>query len=270
MTDPGPTEDPNIDTDHRGHPMTTEDTGADTAGPGRPSPGPDAGGAGRSALIRWGRLLALVAIVAAALVGARSSGITNLDELTTTVDEAGLLAPVVFVGAYALLTVALAPGSVGSAAAGLLFGPVLGTVVTVIGATIGATAAFFLGRWLGRDAVRSIAGGGADRVDGFIGASPLKSVLALRLLPVLPFNLVNYGAGLTRLPARDYVLGTAVGIIQGSILFVTAGSSLDNPGSARFFVSVGLLAVFMVVSGLMVRSIARSDRTAVAVETTVD
>ncbi len=223
-------------------------------------PGSDPGESGQSALIRWGRLLILVAIVVATLAAARGSGITNLDELTATVDDAGPAAPVVFVGAYALLTVALAPGSVGSAAAGLLFGPVLGTVVTVIGATIGATAAFFLGRWLGRDAVRSIAGRGADRVDEFVGVSPLKSVLALRLLPVLPFNLVNYGAGLTRLPARDYVLGTAVGIIPGSILFVTAGSSLDNPGSLRFFVSVGLLAVFIIVSGLIVRSIARTDR----------
>ncbi len=247
--------------------MTTEDTGVENSGAGGPTSDTHTEVPGQSAVVRWGRLLILVAIVVAALAAARGSGVTSLDELTTTVDDAGWLAPVVFVGAYALLTIALAPGSVGSAAAGLLFGPLLGTVVTVIGATIGATAAFFLGRWLGRDAVRSIAGRGVDRVDDFVGVSPLKSVLALRLLPILPFNLVNYGAGLTRLPTRDYVLGTAVGIIPGSILFVTAGSSLDNPGSARFFVSVGLLAAFIVVSGLIVRSIARTERTGVPVET---
>ncbi len=199
-----------------------------------------------------GPLLLVVVIAALALV-LRALDVTSVDELRTRVDDAGLWAPLVFVVLYSLLTVALAPGSIGSAAAGLIFGGVAGTVLTVVGATIGATGSFVLGRALGRDTVGSLFGGGIDRLDRFIGDRPFRSVVAIRLLPILPFGLVNYAASFTRLPLRSYVGGTAVGIVPGSALFVALGASLAMPGSPRFWASLGGLALFTLIGAILVR-----------------
>lgn len=197
--------------------------------------------------------LLLVAVIAALALTLRALEVTSVDDLRDRVDAAGLWAPLLFVLLYALLTVALAPGSVGSAAAGLIFGGVAGTVLTVVGATLGATGSFVLGRALGRETVGALFGGGIDRLDRFIGDRPFRSVVAIRLLPVLPFGLVNYAASFTRLPLRSYVAGTAVGIIPGSALFVALGASLDMPGSPRFWASLGGLALFTVVGAVLVR-----------------
>lgn len=208
----------------------------------------------RAALVR--RIVGpavLVAVIAALALALRALQVTGVDDLRARVDQAGFWAPLLFVVLYALLTVALAPGSVGSAAAGLIFGGLAGTVLTVVGATLGATGSFVLGRALGRETVGAIFGGGIDRLDRFIGDRPFRSVVAIRLLPVLPFGLVNYAASFTRLPLRSYVAGTAVGIVPGSALYVALGASLDMPGSPRFWASLAGLAVFTVVGGLLVR-----------------
>ncbi len=214
----------------------------------------EASSAPTSSLLRrtLGPLL-LVAVIASLALVLRALDVTSVDELRAQVDAAGLWAPALFIVLYALLTVALAPGSIGSAAAGLIFGGVAGTALTVVGATIGATGSFVLGRALGRETVGSLVGGGIDRLDRFVGDRPFRSVVAIRLLPVLPFGLVNYGASFTRLPLRSYVGGTAVGIIPGSALFVALGASLDMPGSPRFWASLAGLAAFTVIGVVLVR-----------------
>ncbi|MEM8902728.1 MAG: TVP38/TMEM64 family protein [Actinomycetota bacterium] len=219
----------------------------------RPGPVPAAVTARASWVRRLAGPLLLLAVIGSLALALRSAGVTGVDELRDLVDDAGLWAPILFVVLYALLTVALAPGSIGSAAAGLIFGGVAGTLLTIVGATIGATASFVLGRALGRDTVVSLFGTGLDRLDRFVGDRPFRSVVAIRLLPVLPFGLVNYGASFTNLPLRSYVAGTTVGIVPGSALYVALGASLDTPGSARFWASLGGLALFTVVGVVLVR-----------------
>lgn len=206
----------------------------------------------------------LVAVITSSAISLRELDVTSVDELRVRVDEAGLWAPALFIVLYALLTVALAPGSIGSAAAGLIFGGVAGTGLTVIGATIGATGAFLLGRVLGRETVGALFGGGIHRLDRFIGDRPFRSVVAIRLLPVLPFGLVNYAASFTHLPLRSYAAGTAIGIIPGSALYVALGASLAMPGSPRFWASLGGLALFTVIGGVLVRRTSPTSSTSTA------
>ncbi|MEM9035029.1 MAG: TVP38/TMEM64 family protein [Actinomycetota bacterium] len=202
---------------------------------------------------RFVPVLGLVLLIATLALALRAADVTGVDELRDRVDDAGWWGPVLFVVLYAVLTVALVPGSVGSTAAGVLFGAAAGTALTVVGATLGAAGSFLLGRALGRSTVTSLVGGGIDRVDRFFAGRPLRSVISIRLIPVLPFNLVNYAAGFTSLPFRSYVLGTAIGIIPGSTLFVALGASLDAPGSPRFWASLGGLAAFMVLGVVLAR-----------------
>jgi uncharacterized membrane protein YdjX (TVP38/TMEM64 family) len=164
------------------------------------------------------------------------------------VASAGWAAPVVFVLAYAVATVALVPGAPMTALAGVLFGPLLGTVVVVAGATLGATAAFALSRRLGRRRVQRLLGPRLARADGWLERRGFATMLGLRLTPLVPFSALNYAAGLSRVPVRPYVAGTALGIVPGSFAYASLGGTLEDPLSARFVGAVALV-VLLAVAG---------------------
>lgn len=169
------------------------------------------------------------------------------------VDSAGVFAPIAYVSAYVLLTILLFPGSIATVASGALFGPVWGTVLTVIGATIGATAAYFIARHLGRERLRSRLGPRLQRFDDSLTRTGFISVLIVRLLPIAPFNVSNYALGVTGIEMRPYVLATIVGIIPGTVAFVALGSTLRDPTSIGFFLSVAAVLALTGIAWLLNR-----------------
>ncbi len=182
------------------------------------------------------------------------------DSLRSVVESAGLLGPALFVIAYAALTVAFVPGTIPSLLAGALFGPVWGSLLTIVGATAGAVAAFEIARRVGRERSRRVLGTRIAGADQWIERRGLTGVIALRLLPVVPFNALNYAFGLSSVGRREHAVGTAVGIVPGTLAFVGLGSSIADPGSAGFIVS--LVAVVALMSASMVRSRTRGGATA--------
>ncbi len=158
-----------------------------------------------------------------------------------------------------VLTVLFFPGSVLTGVGGALFGVALGTVLSVVGATAGATAAFFIGRRLGRGTLERAVGRRARAVDAWLGQRGFTAVLYLRLFPVVPFNVLNYASGVTAVSARDYVLGTAVGIIPGAFAYAALGGSLDDPWSPEFLAALGLALALAVVGALEARRRGRAD-----------
>lgn len=192
------------------------------------------------------RLLLLgIALVAAAVAVPLIGGVGR-GEVENLVDESGAAGPLVFVALYAVLTVLLFPGSFSTAAAGVLFGVALGTALAVVGATLGATAAFLVGRRLGREQVEQIAGSRIGGIDRWIERHGLLAVLYVRLIPVIPFNALNYAAGITGVRRRDYVIGTGVGIIPGAFAYAALGGSLDDPTSPAFLGALGMVVVLAV------------------------
>lgn len=175
------------------------------------------------------------------------------EQLEQFVESAGVLAPLVFVLAYAVLTVGMVPGSLLTVAAGALFGPVWGSVLTIIGASIGAMGAFAAARRLGRARVERRMGKRSVRIDGWLTQSGFRAMLILRLLPVVPFNVVNYAAGLTAIRPRDYALATVIGIVPGTVAFVALGSSLSDPGSPAFWGSLGAVVALILVTAIVQR-----------------
>lgn len=141
------------------------------------------------------------------------------------VDDLGAIAPIAFVSIYAIATVAFLPGSILTLGAGVVFGIVQGSIYVFIGATIGATLAFLVGRYLARDWVsQKIAGNQKFKaIDRAVGNEGFKIVLLTRLSPIFPFNLLNYGLGVTGVSLKDYVLAS-VGMIPGTIMYVYIGS----------------------------------------------
>jgi uncharacterized membrane protein YdjX (TVP38/TMEM64 family) len=198
---------------------------------------------------RWVRPLVLLALVAGGVVVASAVGVPPLDQIRSWIDTAGWAAPLLYAALYAALTLTPAPATVLSVGAGLLFGIATGLAVVMGAALTGATVAFALARWLGRDAVARIDNARLHRLDGLLRRRGLLAVIGIRLVP-LPFGTVNYASGLTAVRARDYVLGTAIGILPGATALVTIGAYGATPGSLPFVLAVAGLAV-LAVGGLI-------------------
>ncbi len=143
---------------------------------------------------------------------------------------------------------------------GLLFGMALGLLLVWGAAMLGAMAAFVIGRALGREAVEQMTGARVARVDEALARHGLLSVIAVRLVPVLPFTAINYSAGLTGLPYRAYLLGTAVGILPGTVAYVALGAYATDLSSWPIVAAVTALIV-LTVAGVVAARLWRKPRT---------
>ena len=82
-------------------------------------------------------------------------------------------------------------------------------------------------------------------------------MLYLRLFPIVPFNALNYAAGVTAVTRRDYVVGTAIGIVPGAFAYAALGGSIDDPTSPAFLGAVGLVVALAVAAPLVNRFLGR-------------
>lgn len=153
----------------------------------------------------------------------------QLVSLLEWIDGLGAIAPIVFILAYIIITVAFLPASVVTLGAGFVFGVVKGSIFVFIGAMLGATAAFLIGRFVARDWIAKKVEGSQffSALDNAIAKEGLKLIFLIRLSPAFPFNLLNYALGLTKVSLPNYVLGTT-GIIPGTIMYVYLGSLVGD------------------------------------------
>ncbi len=198
----------------------------------------------------WLRLALLLVLLVAAAAIALLVDLPSAAEVRALVDRSGAVAPVVFVVIYALVTLAPLPKNVLSALAGAVFGFAYGSLLVYLAALVGAGIAFSLGRTLGRESVEGLTGGKVARVDALLARRGLVAVIGARLIPVLPFTAINYSAGLTAIRFRDFALGTAIGIIPGTLAYVALGSFAWDPTSWRFEVAAGVL-LLLTLGGLL-------------------
>lgn len=207
--------------------------------------------------VRFAVLIVLIAALAAAVFVVGAPSRTGVERF---VRSAGLAAPAVYVLVYAVLTLLMFPGAVITAAGGVLFGTWVGTGLTVVGATIGAMLAFIAAQWLGRDQVERIAGDRLARLDEWLERRGFTAILYLRLIPVVPFNVLNYAAGVTAISRRDYLLGTFVGIIPATFAYTALGSNIDDPTSPAFLGALALVVVLAVGGPFVNRWLRRRGR----------
>ncbi len=258
--------DPHDTTSEGASPTTATDAESGGAAEGAPAPPP-------SRARRWGKVAAVVVVLGVGVAAIRYFELATLFvELADKVNALGFWAPVVYVLLYAVATVAFVPGSLLTLAAGVIFGLAKGGIVVFAGATIGSCAAFLVSRYLARGAIeRRLAGNQRfAAIDRAIGERGLYITTLLRLSPIFPFNLLNYGLGLTKVRFRDYALAS-LGMIPGTILFVYYGVAFgsiakileggpsDAAGGAADCVVQGLgLVAFIVVTVLITRTARRA------------
>ncbi len=171
-------------------------------------------------IARYSLLTLLAAGIVAALLWRDA---LDAEALRTWLGGRDLPAAVAFVALNALATVLFLPGSVLTLAGGALFGPLWGTLYNLLGATLGAAIAFLLARYLAGDWVQRRAGARARRLQEGVEAEGWRFVALVRLVPLFPFNLLNYALGLTRIPFWTYVLASLVFMAPGALAYTWLG-----------------------------------------------
>lgn len=164
--------------------------------------------------------------------------------LEAWVHDAGPVAPLLFMLVYALAAVLFLPGSVLTLAGGALFGPVLGTVYNLLGATVGSTLAFLIARYLASDWVAEKAGGRVKQLINGVEGEGWRFVAFVRLVPLFPFNLLNYALGLTRLKLSHYIVATFLFMTPAAIAFTYLGyAGREAVAGGEGMIQKGLMAL---------------------------
>jgi pyruvate/2-oxoglutarate dehydrogenase complex dihydrolipoamide dehydrogenase (E3) component/uncharacterized membrane protein YdjX (TVP38/TMEM64 family) len=210
----------------------------------------------------WWRPVILLGIIIAILVLARFLGLgEKLGALRAWLHSLGPWGPLIFVLIYIVGTVAALPGAAITIAAGALFSTVLGVILVNIGATIGASLAFLIARYFARDAVVNWLSKSPkfQRLDHLTEKHGAIIVALTRLVPVFPFNLLNYGFGLTKVPFWTYVFWSWLCILPGTILYVVGADAvtkaLTHGGVPWVLIAVFLGALLLLA--ILVRSARR-------------
>lgn len=188
------------------------------------------------ARLRHRGLLVLLAIL---VIGAWAGGLRDYASFAVVGREQAALrafvqmqpvvAPLAYVLIYAAgVTVSLPIGALMSVTGGLLFGLVPGTVLAVAGASLGATGVFLLARFVAGDRLAQRVGALMDRVRPRLQRDGFSYLLALRLLPVVPFWLTNLASALAGMRLTPYAAATVLGITPGTAVFVSLGAGLGD------------------------------------------
>lgn len=198
------------------------------------------------------KFLVLIIIIAAGIFASIQFGLKDklsIEKIRNFILSAGIWAPLLYMVAYGFTSIILFPAALLSTASGAVWGPYLGTFYTVIGATISSSIPFFFARLLGRRFVGKMLNKAnkMDICDRFVGKNGFVAVFIMRLIPIFPWDVVNYGSGLCGIRFRDYLLATLIGIIPGSFTYNLIGSSLGQPIDKTKIILVVVLVVFLAV-----------------------
>ncbi len=216
------------------------------------------------------RLLVLAGIVVFAILF-RTLPVTEwLEQLARLNERHPVAVPVAYVAAVTVATVALFPGWISMMLGGLLFGLLPGLPFALLGITAGAFGAFLAGRALGRTWVEQRMGDSLklQALDEAVNTQSFYIVLLTRFAIVLPFNLLNYAFGLTRVSAVTYVAATALGMLPAVLLYVYLGTLADDfgaiiagdvrPASGAYWIAVVAIAAIAMVIWIVQRAARRA------------
>jgi uncharacterized membrane protein YdjX (TVP38/TMEM64 family) len=179
------------------------------------------------------RLLVVAGIAGFAILF-RALPVTEwLEQLARLYEQYPVAVPVAYIAVVTVATVALFPGWISMMLGGLLFGLLPGMPYALLGITAGAFGAFLAGRVLGRSWVERRMGDSLklQALDDAVNAQSFYIIFLTRFAIVLPFNVLNYAFGLTRVSAPTYVAATALGMLPPVLLYVYLGTLADDFGA---------------------------------------
>lgn len=214
-------------------------------------PAPDPGSDGPRTRPAWltalkgGVLLLLLAGAVWYVVGHE---LPTVAEIRAFVEGYGAWGPLVFACAFALVAATPVPITIMAVSGGFLFGMAQGSVVGILASTTGAWGGYWIARFLGRDALYRLAGDRMGAVEARLVGRGFLAVLVLR--PVVPNWTLSYGAGLVRIPQREYLGATLLGGAPGQISFAAVGAFTSSPSWPALAAVAVAWALVVVVAAL--------------------
>ncbi|MCY7337294.1 MAG: TVP38/TMEM64 family protein [Chamaesiphon sp.] len=169
--------------------------------------------------------IGLFCIIATVIGIVLLSGIDR-SQLQLWLQQMGIWAPVLYILIYSIATICILPSTPLNLTGGAIFGAVWGTVWTSIAAILAAVLAFGFSRTIGRSLIEKKLAGKWESIDREMQQGGFFYMFAIRLLPLIPYGIVNFAAGLTSIKFRDYFLGTLLGTVPGILPFVMMGAGL--------------------------------------------
>lgn len=177
------------------------------------------------------------------------SGLLTVESITTLVEDSPTSAPLIFIGMYIVATVFFVPATPLSLSAGALFGAVSGAVYILIGASIGAGLAFLTSRFILQQWANQLVDTKLSKIREYFDAierNGFLTVLFLRLVPLFPFNGINFALGITKVKFVEYMTASVLGIIPGVVTLSFLGGAFLS-GNIRDIV-IGLMMYLVLAS----------------------
>lgn len=173
--------------------------------------------------LKYGTLLITVVCLVTTAVGVYVIGGVDSANIQHWLQQTGMWAPIIYILLYIFATLLVLPSTALNLSGGAFFGPWMGTFWTSIAAVIAAIVTFMFTRTIGRQLVARKLAGRWQAIDAEIQSGGLFYIFSIRLLPIIPYGLVNFAAGLTSISFRDYFWGTTLGTVPGVLPFVMLG-----------------------------------------------
>lgn len=193
-------------------------------------------------------ILTLICIIISGIAMFFMGGI-NPQLLENVLTKLGIFAPILYIFLYILATILLLPSTPLNLSGGLIFGFWGGLIWTSIAAIMAAVVSFAYARYLGRNWVKKRFGIHLQKLDKEIKNGGMGYIFAIRLLPLIPYGIVNFGAGLTSIKERDYFFGTIFGTIPGILPFVMMGAGFSSLGKGDMLTITFSLALIGLLIG---------------------
>nr|WP_279288975.1 VTT domain-containing protein [Anaerosolibacter carboniphilus] len=149
---------------------------------------------------------------------------------------------------FTIVPLTLFPDSVLAIAGGMCFGLFWGSIYTMIGALCGGTLSFYISRLIGKNFIKNILKKDLGELSSSIEEKGFFIILLLRLIPLFPYDIISYSAGLSNIRYRDFLLATIFGTIPGIIVFTNVGDKATDVGSTGFYISISLLVILLLAS----------------------
>lgn len=186
--------------------------------------------------------------------------IKNIKLLQQWLKSFGTAGYIIYILIYCLSAVLMMPGSVLTIAAGILYGPYIGSIVSLLGATCGAVSSFLIARYFMRDIIKSKYSSNSiyQKIDGGFKDYGYSFLILTRLVPVFPYNLQNYAYGLTGIKTSTYIFWTFICMIPGAFIYAYMAGEIAEKGISKdLILKLTLSGIFLFLISLIPKYLAQ-------------
>lgn len=199
-----------------------------------------------------------IIILLAGAIFLRYSGIENLQELEMIIQNSGSLAPLIYIALFSILPTFFMPVTILAMAAGYVFGILPAGIYTFIAAFINSTLTYFLGKYVAYDFINDLANEKYPDVYNKLkeksnGKEGFIFMLIVRLLPFVPYTLLNYMSGAVGFNYLVFISSSMLGILPGIFIYTNIGTNLSELGSKNFYISILIFVIFVSITSMIAK-----------------